>query len=260
MSVSQQTPVINIMEKAARKASKKIIRDFGELEKLQVSSKSLGDFVTNTDIYAEKSIIETLSYHYPEYNFITEESENIINKDNKNTFVIDPIDGTKNFIHGIPQFCISIAKLTLNEITDGIILNPISNEFYWTSKGQGAWMNNQRLRVSNRKILSECLVGTGINQKNTNILNNIKNLKEYPTTLRNMGSAALDLAFVAAGKLDAFWENDLNLWDVAAGALLVIEAGGTISEPEGSKWLLGSKSIMASNSLIHDIILGALRN
>ena len=157
MITNNQPPIINIMEKAARTAGKKLIRDFGELEKLQVSSKTLGNFVTNADIRTEKILKESLEYHYPNYGFIMEEEGNVTGKDKDNTFVIDPIDGTSNFIHGIPHFCIAIAKLSNDTISDGIIFNPITNEFYWASKGKGSWLNNQRLRVSNRKKLEECM-------------------------------------------------------------------------------------------------------
>ena len=147
-----QPAVINIFEKAAKKAGKILTRDFGEVENLQIQSKSIGDFVTNADIKVEKNLLETLKYYYPDYSYITEESGNI--KGDENTIIIDPIDGTSNFIHGIPHVSIVIAKMNNNEITDGIIYNPILNEFFWASKGRGAWCNNRRLRVSNRKILS----------------------------------------------------------------------------------------------------------
>ena len=151
-----QPAVINIFEKAAKKAGKILTRDFGEVENLQIQSKSIGDFVTNADFKVEKNLLETLKYYYPDYSYITEESGNI--KGDENTIIIDPIDGTSNFIHGIPHVSIVIAKMNNNEITDGIIYNPILNEFFWASKGKGAWCNNRRLRVSNRKILYEKLL------------------------------------------------------------------------------------------------------
>ena len=258
MSSLQQPPVINIMEKAARKASKKLIRDFGELEKLQVSSKSIGNFVTNADIYVEKSIRETLGYHFPEYGLIMEESGEIKGQDNNNVFIIDPIDGTSNFIHGIPQFCIVITKLTSRKITDGIIFNPINNEFYWASKGKGSWLNNQRLRVSNRKKIDECLIGTGSIKNNSEYFKQVKNLKNKSTNIRCLGSCALDLAFVASGRLDAFWGNNLNLWDIASGILLVQEAGGKICQLNGEEWDTKSDNIFASNSFIHEEIFKLL--
>ena len=153
-------PVINIFEKAAKKAGKLLIRDFGEVENLQINPKSIGDFVTNTDINVEKSILQTLKYYYPDFTYVSEEFGEI--KGNENTIIIDPIDGTSNFIHGIPHVSIIIAKITENEITDGIIFNPILNEFFWTSKGKGSWCNDRRLRVSKRSTLSDCLIGTGL--------------------------------------------------------------------------------------------------
>jgi len=255
MIPQNQPPIINIMEKAARTASKKLIRDFGELEKLQVSSKSLGNFVTNADLRTEKILKENLEYHYPDYGFIMEEEGSIIGKNKDNTFIIDPIDGTSNFIHGIPHFCIAIAKLTKNIISDGIIFNPISNEFYWASKGKGCWLNNQRLRVSNRRKLEQCIIGASSIEKDTESINKLKFLKNNSVSFRNMGSAALDLAYVASGRLDAFWGYNLNLWDIASGIVLVLEAGGTVTRSNFDKWDIKSKDILASNSLIHNKVL-----
>ncbi len=247
------------MEKAARKASKKLIRDFGELEKLQVSSKSLGNFVTNADITSEKEIKETLNYHFPDYGFIMEESGKIEGVDNNHVFIVDPIDGTTNFIHGIPYFCIVIAKLTYGEISDGIIFNPITNEFYWASKGKGSWLNNQRLRVSNRKKMDECIIGAGSIRQNPIFSKQIQNLKNQSTSIRSMGSAAIDLAYVASGKLDAFWEINLNIWDIASGIILITEAGGKISQSNGEIWSIDSNNILASNALIHEQMVDYLK-
>jgi len=255
MITNNQPPIINIMEKAARTAGKKLIRDFGELEKLQVSSKTLGNFVTNADIRTEKILKESLEYHYPNYGFIMEEEGNVTGKDKDNTFVIDPIDGTSNFIHGIPHFCIAIAKLSNDTISDGIIFNPITNEFYWASKGKGSWLNNQRLRVSNRKKLEECVVGASSIEKDLNSIDKLNFLKKNSVSFRNMGSAALDLAYVASGKLDAFWGYNLNLWDIAAGIILVLEAGGTVTTSNFDKWDISSRDILASNSFIHSKVL-----
>tara|TARA_Y100000590_G_C15746845_1_gene1022439 strand:- start:5341 stop:6117 length:777 start_codon:yes stop_codon:yes gene_type:complete len=245
-------PVINIFEKAARRAGKILSRDFGEIENLQIQSKSLGDFVTNADLNIEKNLIKTLRYYYPEASFITEESGYI--KGEGETFAIDPIDGTSNFIHGIPLVAIVIAKLVENEITDGIIYNPILNEFYWASKGKGAWCNNKRIRVSNRSNLIDCIIGTGLpygKKIHSNYLNLIDSVSKSSAGLRRMGSAAMDLAYVASGKLDAFWEKNLNLWDVAAGVLIIKEAGGKVSEMNGNDWMTNSSNILASNTNVH---------
>ena len=247
-----QPAVINILEKAAKKAGRILTRDFGEIENLQIESKSIGDFVTNADIKVEKSILETLKFYYPNYSYITEES-GIINGD-ENTIIIDPIDGTSNFIHGIPHVGIIIAKMVEKEITDGIIYNPILNEFFWASKGKGAWCNDRRLRVSNRLQLSECLIGTGLpfgERVYKNYLLEIDEILKSTAGIRRLGAAGLDLAYVAAGKLDGFWEKDLNLWDISSGMLLVKEAGGRISNMNGEDWTIDSRNILASNSKIH---------
>ncbi|MBI29522.1 MAG: Inositol-1-monophosphatase [Alphaproteobacteria bacterium MarineAlpha5_Bin11] len=260
MTSLHQSPTINIMENAARKAGKNLIRDFGELEKLQVSSKSLGNFVTNSDIKSEKIIKETLQYHFPEYGLIMEESGEVQGSEKDHTFIIDPIDGTNNFIHGIPQFSIVIAKLTFGKITDGIIYNPITEEFYWSSKGKGAWLNNTRLRVSNRDKIDHCVIATGQknNENNERTFSQQQNILNLNATLRCMGSAALDLAFVASGRFDAFWQYNLNLWDIASGILLVMEAGGKITQANGEDWNTSSDSILASNSKIHNNLVDLL--
>ena len=248
-----QPAIINIFEKAARKAGKILTRDFGEIENLQIHSKSIGDFVTNADLKVEKNLLETLKYYYPDYTFISEEAGEI--KGDENIIIIDPIDGTSNFIHGIPHVSIVIAKISNDEITDGIIYNPILNEFFWSSKGKGAWCNNKRLRVSNRLILSDCLIGTGLpfgKRTYNNYLVEIDQILKSTAGIRRLGSAALDLAYVAAGKLDGFWEKDINLWDISSGVLMVKEAGGKTSRINGEKWSIKSREILASNNKIHE--------
>ena len=243
---------INIFEKAARKAGRILTRDFGEIENLQIQSKNVGDFVTSADLKVEKSLLETLRYYYPKVNFLTEESGYI--QGEGEMIVIDPIDGTTNFIHGIPLVAIVIAKIVNNEITDGVVYNPILNEFYWASLGQGSWCNNKRLRVSKRHDLTNCLIGTGIpfgNRVYKNFYKELDNMSKNSAGVRRLGAAALDLAYVASGKIDGFWERDLNLWDISSGVLLVKEAGGKISEPDGKKWTTNSRDIVVSNSLIH---------
>tara|TARA_Y100000768_G_C23871443_1_gene630668 strand:- start:114 stop:890 length:777 start_codon:yes stop_codon:yes gene_type:complete len=247
-----QPAVINIFEKAARKAGKILTRDFGEIENLQIQSKSISDFVTNADFNVEKSILETLKYYFPNYTYITEESGKI--DGDENIIIIDPIDGTSNFIHGIPHVGIIIAKMINKEITDGIIYNPILNEFFWSSKGKGAWCNDKRLRVSNRSLLSECIIGTGIpygKKIHIDYLKEIDEISKNTAGIRRLGSAGIDLAYVAAGKLDGFWEKDLNLWDVCTGSLLVLEAGGKITKMDGDIWTIEDRDIVASNMNIH---------
>ena len=247
---------INIFEKAARKAGRILSRDFGEIENLQIQSKSVGDFVTSADLKVEQSILETLKYYYPDANYLSEESGHI--KGDGETIIIDPIDGTSNFIHGIPHVAIVIAKMINNEITDGVVYNPILNEFYWASLGKGSWCNNKRLRVSKRHELTNCLVGTGIpfgDRVYEKFYTDLDNLAKKTAGIRRLGSAALDLAYVSSGKIDGFWERDLNLWDICSGVLLVKEAGGRISEPNGNKWTTNSRDIIVSNSLIHDKLI-----
>jgi len=247
-----QTPVINIFEKAAKKAGRILTRDFGEIENLQIQSKSLGDFVTNADLKVEEVLINTLKYYYPTASFITEEKGKIEGQDE--TIVIDPIDGTSNFIHGIPLVAIVIGRIVNKEITDGVIYNPILDEFYWASKGKGSWCNNKRLRVSKRQNLIDCLIGTGIphgDRSYENYLEQIDSVSKNCAGLRRIGAASIDLAYVAAGKLDGFWEKNLNLWDVSTGVLLIREAGGKITEPDGNDWTMNSRDILASNLFIH---------
>ena len=247
---------INIFEKAARKAGRMLSRDFGEIENLQIQSKRVGDFVTSADLKVEQSILETLKYYYPDANYLTEESGHI--KGDGETIIIDPIDGTSNFIHGIPHVAIVIAKMINNEITDGVVYNPMLNEFYWASLGKGSWCNNKRLRVSKRHELTNCLVGTGIpfsDRVYDKFYTELDNLAKKTAGIRRLGSAALDLAYVSSGKIDGYWERDLNLWDICSGVLLVKEAGGRISEPNGNKWTTNSRDITVSNSLIHDKLI-----
>ena len=218
------TPNLNIMIKACEKVSKVIIRDFGEIENLQVSKKGPRDFVTKTDRRAEEIIIEELSKSKKKYSFITEESGILKNTDVDNIWIIDPIDGTTNFLHGIPHFAISLALKINNEIVSGIIFDPIKNEMFYAEKNNGAYFNNQRIRVSKKNNLEECLFGT-----------NIEGVKLTNLNVRCSGSASLDLAYVSAGRLDGFFQNKLNIWDIAAGILLIEEAGGKVNNFEKNK-------------------------
>ena len=215
---------LNVMIKACEKASKVLIRDFGELEKLQVSKKGPKDFVTNSDIKVEKIIIEELKKARPSYSIISEENGIEKNKDISNSWIIDPIDGTINFLHGIPHFAISIALKSDDEIICGLIFDPIKDEMFYAEKNNGAYFNNQRIRVSKKNNLDECLFGT-----------NIEGVKVTNLNVRCSGSASLDLAYVSAGRLDGFFQNKLNIWDIAAGVLLIEEAGGKINNFEKNK-------------------------
>ena len=237
------------------KASRSLIRDFGELENLQVSSKGPGDFVSSADKRTEKTIIEELQKAHPEYGIITEET-GIINKSNiKNRWIIDPIDGTMNFLNGIPQFAISIAYEENNEIICGVIFNPISNEMFCAEKGNGAYLNNTRIRVSNKKKLKDALLVTGGPKGASKIKNEIYseyiNVSNNVSNVRKFGSAALDMAYVACGRFDGYWQRELKYWDIAAGVIILREAGGFIDFFEDDLSYPLKKNILASNSNIH---------
>ena len=242
---------LNIMIKASEKASKALIRDFGELEKLQVSSKGPSDFVTNADVKAEKIIIEELIKSKRNYSIISEESEKKIINDKDNVWIIDPIDGTTNFLHGVPHFAISIALKSKNEIVTGLIYDPIKDEMFYAEKNNGAYCNNQRIRVSNKKNLENCLFATG--GKHTEEVKIKKNI-----TIRKSGSAALDMAYVAAGKFDGYFQKNLNIWDIAAGIVLVKEAGGIINDIDIRKE--ENIKVLASSSEINDKLIQNLIN
>ena len=237
------------------KASRSLIRDFGELENLQVSSKGPGDFVSSADKRTEKIIIEELQKAHPEYGIITEET-GIINKSNiKNRWIIDPIDGTMNFLNGIPQFAISIAYEEDNEIICGVIFNPITNEMFCAEKGNGAYLNNSRIRVSNKKKLKDALLVTGGPNGASKIKNKIYseyiNVSNNVSSVRKFGSAALDMAYVACGRFDGYWQRELNYWDIAAGVIILREAGGFIDFFEDDISYPLKKNVLASNSNIH---------
>ena len=241
------SPNLNIMIKASEKASKVIIRDFGEIEKLQVSKKSPSDFVTNTDIKVEKIIIEELKKARPNFSLLSEESGEENNKDKRNTWIIDPIDGTVNFLHGIPHFAISIALKSNNEIISGIIYDPIKDEMFFAEKNSGAFFNNHRIRVSKKNKIDDCLFGTNIAGVNSSDIN-----------LRVSGSAALDLAYVACGRLDGFFQKKLNIWDIAGGLIIIKEAGGIINSYDTKK--IKNHSIIASSEIIYKNFTNLVRN
>ena len=237
---------LNIMIKAAEKASKSVIRDFGEVEKLQVSKKGPRDFVTKTDKLVEKIIIDELSKSKKNYSFLSEEIGSIKNKDRENIWIIDPIDGTTNFLHGIPHFAICIALESNLEIISGLIYDPIKDEMFFAEKNKGAFLNNHRLRVSNKNSIEDCLFSS-----------NHEGVKFSNLNMRYSGCAALDLAYVSSGRLDGFFHNKINLWDVAAGALLVKEAGGIVNNIQEYK--INNIDIKAASSVIYDEMLNNLK-
>ena len=241
------SPNLNIMIKASQKASKALIRDFGEIEKLQVSVKGPSNFVTNADTKAEKIIIEELMKAKKNYSIISEEDGSKINSDSENVWIIDPIDGTSNFLHGIPHFAISIALKSNNEIISGLIYDPIKDEMFYAEKNNGAFFNNQRIKVSKKKEIENCLFATGGKEKV---------ISDFIT--RKTGSAALDMAYVAAGRYDGYFQNNLNLWDVAAGIIIIKEAGGIVNEINLSNH--SNIKIIASSSRINEKMLEKLKN
>ena len=243
------SPNLNLMIKACEKAAKVIIRDFGELENLQVSKKGPKDFVTKTDKRVEKILIEELSKSKKNYSIISEET-GIINNKNKNFFwIIDPIDGTTNFLHGIPHFAISVALKKENEIISGLIFDPIKNEIFYAEKNCGAYVNNHRVRVSKKSNIEDCLFAS----------NNDGVKSIHPKlSLRNTGCAALDLAYVGCGRLDGFFHNKINIWDIAAGKIIIEEAGGKVNDI--NNFSINKIDIRAGNPNIYEKMIKKLDN
>ena len=235
------------MIKACEKASKILIRDFGEIEKLQVSKKGPSDFVTNSDLKTEKIIIEELSKGRPDYSIISEENGVKNNKDSKNTWIIDPIDGTINFLHGVPHFATSIALKQNNEIVSGLIFDPIKDEMFYAEKNNGAYLNNKRIRVSKKNDMKECLFATsGVIEK------------KIKFSFRKTGSAALDMAYIACGRFDGYFQKNINLWDIAAGLILVEEAGGIINKIDLNNYQ--ELKIIASSPNIYSKLMDKISN
>jgi len=254
---------INVMVKACRKASKILIRDFGEIENLQVSVKGPGDFVTASDKKVEKILIEELQKARPNYSILSEEIGKISN-DESFKWIIDPIDGTANFLHGIPHFAISIGLEKEGEIICGIIYDPIKDEMFVAEKGNGSYLNNQRIRVSSRSKLKDCIIFTGGPKKES--VERELSLKEYNNfsskiliPIRKLGSASLDMAYVAAGRCDGFWQRNLNYWDIAAGIILIKESGGFVTDFYGENKYLENKTILATNSKINKEMIEVLK-
>ena len=241
------SPILNIMIKACEKASKVIIRDFGEIENLQVKKKGPKDFVTKTDRRVEKILIEELEKSKKNYSFITEETGVINKPDRNNYWIIDPIDGTTNFLHGIPHFAISIALKSNNEIIVGLIFDPIKNEIFYAEKNMGSFFNNRRIRVSKKIEIEDCLFAT-----------NHEGAVNSKLNLRYTGCAALDLAYVASGRFDGYFHNNINIWDIAAGILIISEAGGKVNDI--NMFNINNINIRASNDNIHNKMLENLKN
>ena len=255
---------INVMVKACRKAAKILIRDFGEIENLQVSSKGPGDFVSASDKKVEKILIEELQKARPDYSILSEEIGEI-NNDSEFKWVVDPIDGTSNFLHGIPHFGISLGLEHNKEIICGIIYDPIKDEMFLAEKGNGSYLNNQRIRVSSRSKLKYCLIVTGgPRQNHKNKEGCMEEYKKFSSKvlipIRKMGSASLDMAYVASGRCDGFWQRNLNYWDIAAGIILVKEAGGFVTDFQGNNKYLENQTILVTNAKIGEEMIKVLES
>lgn len=267
--------LITILQRAVRKAAPRLRRDFGEVEQLQVSRKGPADFVSMADRRAEETVVEELRHARPDWGFLLEEGGEIPGNPDKPRWVVDPIDGTSNFLHGIPHFAISIAVQEpipggggWKDLSHGIVYQPLTDDAFWAEKGRGAWLDDRRLRVSARRDLSESLIATGIPYKAHGDLPRWRKVLDAVAPevagIRRFGSAALDMAWVAAGRYDGFWEEDLQFWDIAAGILLVKEAGGFVSDFKGSDAGLAKGQVIAANdhlhSKLHKLVAGALRS
>ena len=253
-----RSALLNVMTAAAQKAARGLVRDFGEIENLQVSQKGTGDFVSNADRNAERTLVRELSKARPRFGFLLEEGGVIEGADTSNRWIIDPLDGTSNFLHGIPHFSISIALERDGEPAAGVIYEPISDQMFVAENGKGAFLNNRRIRVSARKKFEESLVATGIpytGRPGRDVFyRELQIVTDAVAGIRRSGAAALDLAYVAAGRYDAFWERDLNPWDIAAGIVLVREAGGIVGQIGGAAITLDAPSIVASSEALFDPI------
>ncbi len=264
--------LMTIIERAARKAGAKLRRDFNEVQHLQVSRKGPADFVSKADEASERTLFEELSRARPDWAFLLEESGEIEGDPAKPRFIVDPLDGTSNFLHGIPHFAISIAveELLANgkrEVTSALVYQPLTDESFWAEKGRGAWLQDQRLRVSGRRTLDEALIATGIPFMGHGDFAQWSRIfgavAPEVAGIRRFGAASLDLAWVAAGRFDGYWESDLQPWDVAAGMLLVREAGGFVTDFRGGDRALERSEFLAGNdavhSRLHKLVAGALR-
>jgi myo-inositol-1(or 4)-monophosphatase len=261
--MARKSALINAMELSARKAARKLLRDFNEVEHLQVSRKGPADFVTQADLTAEATLREELGRFRPDFGFILEESGVVDAKDGTHYWVVDPLDGTTNFLHGLPHFAISIGVKAGKDIIAGIVLDPVKDELFWAEKGAGAFVNDRRLRVSSRRNMADCILATGI--PFVGVADHDKFLQEAAAVMavsagvRRFGAAALDLAYVAAGRFDGFWERNLAEWDMAAGIIIAREAGAMVSQLNGGDKMLDKGDILATNGGINKSMLDIFR-
>jgi len=259
-----RSPLMNVMTGAARKAARGLLRDFGEVEQLQVSMKGPGDFVSAADHRVEKILVQELKKARPDYGFVLEEGGVIEGADKTATWVIDPLDGTTNFLHGIPHFAISIGIVKDGEPYAGVVYQPLTDEMFWAEKGKGCFVNERRLRVSVRRKMEESVFTTGIPHQgrpaHDRILKQLKAVMANSAGVRRFGAASLDLAYVAAGRCDGFWEIGLKPWDIAAGIILVREAGGYVAELDGQGDPMETGNLVATNDPLHTPFTTLLRN
>jgi len=260
----QHSALLNVMMKAARKAARQLVRDFGEVEKLQVSVKGPANFVTAADRKAEQTLRDELMTARPGYSFVGEEGGRIDGPDKTHTWYVDPLDGTTNFLHGIPQFAISIGLEREGTMIAGLVYNPVSDEMFLAERGKGAFLNDQRIRVSGRRSMQDAVVACGLPHRGRGDLALFRSefmaVQEQVAGLRRFGAAALDLAFVAAGRLDIYWERNLQTWDMAAGILLVREAGGYATDCDGHDAMFATGHIAAGNETLLKELLKLLKN
>ena len=260
--MSTQSALLKVMTDAARKAARGLNRDFGELSELQVAKKAPADFVSAADLKAEQTIFEALTKARPGYGFLGEERGMIEGTDKTHTWIVDPLDGTTNFLHAIPHFAINIALQREGVVVAALTYNPANNEMFWAEKGKGAFVNDRRLRVAARARLDEAVLATGIpflgHGRHGQFLKELHQVSQRVAGVRRFGSAALDMAWVAAGRFDGYWERDLNAWDLSAGVLLVTEAGGKVTDADGGEAMLTKGSVCAANLEIHPLLLDRL--
>jgi len=261
--VARSSPVINVMASAARKAARGLVRDFGEVEQLQVSVKGPSDFVSTADLHAERTLKAELMRARPGYGLLMEEGGATEGSDPRHRWIVDPLDGTTNFLHGVPHFAISIALERDAEIVAGLVYEPTRDEMFWAEKGIGAYLNDRRLRVSARRRLADALIGTGIpfggRGDQPTYLATLARVAAATSGVRRLGAAALDLAYVAAGRYDGFWEFGLFPWDIAAGLLLVREAGGFVSDLAGGQNMMTGGGVLAANSHLHLLLASLIK-
>lgn len=257
------SPALNVMVAAARKAGRPLVRDFGELENLQISMKGPADFVTSADRRTERILIDELSKARPGYGFLGEEGGTVHGADRTHRFIIDPIDGTTNFMHGIPHFAISIGLEREGQLVAGMVYNPVTDDLFVAEKGHGAYLNNKRLRVAARKDLTPSVIATGLpflgKEGHVRANAEMAAIMNVTAGIRRFGSASLDMAYVAAGRFDGFWERHLKAWDIAAGIVLVREAGGVVTDLNGGPEMLELGAVLASNEYLHPQLLKLLK-